>query len=792
MMDTPPEEQPSFPITQLHPVPDGTPDAVGNLPAPLTSLIGREAEIAAACALLQREDVRLVTLTGPGGVGKTQLALAIARAIAHDFSDGVFFVPLAPIRDPAHVAPAIAQEFDVRDSDMQLLLNGLRLALRERDVLLVIDNFEHVTAAAPLMVDLLTASPKLEVLVTSRELLHLSGEHAFEVPPLAVPGQTQPQSIDEFVRFDAIRLFVARAQEATTDFALTDANAKAVAEICQSLDGIPLALELAAARVRVLAPADLLAQLCKRLQFLTGGHRDAPERLQTMRHAIAWSYDLLTPDEQLLFRRLSVFVGGFTLAGAEAVGEVDAVLDLLTSLVDKSLVRQVAQLHGETRFSMLESVREFGLEQLAASGEEKVTRDAHAAAFTALGEAAMPHFGGDGWLEWMDKVEAEFPNCHAALEWADIRGDAETVARLAGALWRAEFARGYPGDAGHWLERALAMRDGVSTNALIEVLIGAGCYYTFVFDDSARAQMLSQELITLGDELGDANAADAGHNYLGRLALLRSDYAEATAHYRAAVDLAARLPDPASGMAWAIFGLANVAFRQGDLEAAATGFVDVLARSRESDYTYLIQESSELLGQVRLAQGNIKDAAALMAEGLGLAWDTREHGGMADLLSDLAMVAVRTGQVREVAHLFGMVEAMRLRHGHHQELSCALDVSQATLDARRAMGDEAFTAAHAAGQAMSLEEAIPMAFAVAEQAQSGSQPLSADLPGHGLTPRELDVLHLLVEGLSDKEIAEKLGTTRRTASKHVEMIRDKFAVPSRTAAVTYATRHGIV
>jgi non-specific serine/threonine protein kinase len=244
-------------------------------------------------------------------------------------------------------------------------------------------------------------------------------------------------------------------------------------------------------------------------------------------------------------------------------------------------------------------------------------------------------------------------------------------------------------------------------------------------------------------------------------------------------------------VAWAIFGQANVASKKGDLEEAATGFADVLARSREIDELYLVQESLELLGQVRLAQGNIKDAAALMAEGLGIAWDTQEQGGITDGLSDLAVVAVKSGQVREAAHLFGVVDALRLRRGNNQELSCAVDTVQATLDARRAMGDEAFDAAHAAGEKMPLEEATQVAFEVAQTAQTGSLP-AASTTGHNLTSREFDVLRLLVEGHSDKEIAEALGITRRTASKHVETIRDKFAVPSRTAAAIYATRHGII
>jgi non-specific serine/threonine protein kinase len=791
-MITSPDPQPTAPPTQLHPVPDGKRRFVGNLPAPLSSLIGRDTEITAATALLRRDDVRLVTFTGPGGVGKTQLALEVARRVSNDFADGVVVIPLAPIRDPAHVSSAIGHELDIRNSDTLQLLDALRAALRERNVLLVLDNFEHVTEAAPLVVDLLKSCPRLKVLVTSREVLHLAGEHVFDVPPLGLPDATRSLPVEELAKSDAIQLFVTRVQEAKPDFALTNANAEEVTQICLSLDGLPLALELAAARMRVLAPTALLAQLGNRLQILTGGHRDAPERLQTMRHAIAWSYNLLTSDEQLLFRRLAVFVGGFALEEAEAVGAGSRVLDLLTSLVDKSLVRQATSANDQTRYSMLESVREFGLEPLAECGEDAETRSVHAAAFTALCEAAKSHLDGDRWLEWMDRLEPELPNFHAALEWADQNGDAETVARLAGSLWTVEFARGYPGDAGRWLEKALTKRDAISSEALIEVLCGAACYYTFVFDDRARAQAISQELLTLGDQLGDANAANAGHHYLGRLALLRSDFAEATAHYRVALELAADTPDTDSGMAWAIFNLATVALRQGDLEAAATGFADVLARTREINYLFLIQESLELLGQVRLAQGSVEAAAALMAEGLGIAWETREQGGMADLLSDLAVVAVMTGQYSEAAHLFGMVDALYLRHGFSQELACAVDRAQATRDTRRAMGDEAFTAAHAAGQTMPLEEAISMALAVAEVAQRAKRPLPDRSPGHGLSPREREVLRLLIEGLSDKEIAETLGTTRRTASKHVETIRGKFGVASRTAAATYASRHGII
>jgi predicted ATPase/DNA-binding CsgD family transcriptional regulator len=785
------DEQLASSVTQLHPVPTGRRGARSNLPAALTSLIGRAREGAAVSALLHQEDVRLVTFIGPGGVGKTQLALAVARKLCGAFADGVTFVPLAPLSDPALVVSAIAQELGVHDSGSRPLLDGVRAVLQEQELLLLLDNLEHLRAAAPLIADLLTSCPDLKVLTTSRELLHLAGEHAFDVRPLALPDRTESLLVDELTSYDAIRLFVTRAKEVKPDFVITDANARAVTEICWSLDGLPLALELAAARVRVLAPVDLVVQLTNRLQILTGGHRDAPERLQTMRHAIAWSYDLLTPEEQRLFRRLSVFVGGFSLERAEAVGVEESVLDPLTSLVDKNLVYQVEQPNGETRFSMLETIREFGLEQLAANADLESARDAHAAAFVALAEAALPHYDAGGWVDWCDRIEADRDNCHAALAWADASGDAEMLARLAGALWRFEFARGDASDEGRWLERALARRDAVSPAALTEVLDGMACFYIFVVGDMARAEALATELLAHAEAIGDAYGACDGLNYLVVLALRRSDNQEAAALANRALALAPTARSPETQIILAISSLAIVAFHQGDLDAAATQYADALARSRELDYLFGIEMALTFFGQVRLAQGMTKDAAALIAEGLTLATDGRDSTGIEHGLNSLAVVAIATGQIREAAHLLGAVDALRLRHGLEPEVDLFAVAVPVALQARQAMGDEVFAEAHEAGQKMPPEEAIQLAFRIAEAAASDAPPI-ASTTRNGLTPRELAVLRLLVEGLSDKEIAETLRITRRTASKHVETIRDKFDVPSRTAAATYAARHGII
>src|SRR6266567_5753277 len=350
-----------------------------SLPAPLTPLVGREQEIAAVCALLWRPEVRLVTLTGTGGVGKTRLALGVAAAVNADFADGICFVALAPLIDPGLVLSTIAQALGVQEQGSRPLLEGLQDHLREKQLLLLLDNFEQVVSAAPVVAELLVAAPRLRVLVTSRTSLHLSGEHEFVVPPLALPDLRNLPPPDRLRQYGAIRLFVARAQAAHSAFVMTGENATAIAAICQQVDGLPLAIELAAGRSKLFAPQALLSRLRNRLKLLVGGAQDLPLRQQTLRGTIAWSYDLLGQDEKTLFRRLAVFVGGCTLEAAEAVciAQGDLLIDVLeavAALVDKSLLRQETQADGQPRLLMLETIREYALERLAASGEAEAVR----------------------------------------------------------------------------------------------------------------------------------------------------------------------------------------------------------------------------------------------------------------------------------------------------------------------------------------------------------------------------------------------------------------------------------
>ncbi len=412
-----------------------------NLPSQPTALIGREQEAATVQHLLQREEVRLLTLTGPGGSGKTRLGLQVAAELSDGFADGVYFVNLAPLSDPEFVVPTIAQALALKATGSQPFLDLLKASLREKQLLLLLDNFEQVVSAAIQVAELLDSCPELKVVVTSRMALHLRGEQEFTVSPLAVPDPHHLPDLVTLSQYEAVALFILRAQSLKPDFHMNHANAPTIAEICARLDGLPLAIELAAARSKVLPPQALLARLGQRLALLTGGARDAPARQQTLRDTIKWSYDLLETEEQRLFRWLSVFAGGSTLEAMETVGhgtghEEINVLNRVASLIDKSLVQQRDQEAGEPRFTMLETVREYGLERLSESREAGVSQRAHALYYLALAQEAEPHLKGPQQVLWWRRLEQEQENLRAALVWLIKQEEGELALRLSGALWR--------------------------------------------------------------------------------------------------------------------------------------------------------------------------------------------------------------------------------------------------------------------------------------------------------------------------------------------------------------------
>ena len=418
-----------------------------NLPIQPTLLIGREREVAAFRALMAREAVRLVTLTGPGGTGKTRLALQVAADLLAGRQDGVWFVPLATVTDPAQIAAAIAETFGQREVGGTPLLDTLIAFLREKELLLVLDNFEQVVEGAPLVNDLLTACPGLTVLATSRVRLQLRGEHEIPVPPMELPDPKQRATPETVSQYEAVRLFIERAQDVKSDFAVTNENAPAVAAICHRLDGLPLAMELAAARIRILPPATMLARLEQRLSLLTGGARDLPERQRTLRATISWSHDLLGSSEQTLFRQLAVFFGGCTLEAAEIVAghqteEID-MIDGLETLVAHSLVRQEDRA-GEPWFRMLETIREFGLEQLTARDELAPARRRHAIYFASFAEAAEVGMKkSPETVAWVKRVEAEYDNLRAALAWSIAQDEPEMSLKIRIAIWRLWLTRGH-------------------------------------------------------------------------------------------------------------------------------------------------------------------------------------------------------------------------------------------------------------------------------------------------------------------------------------------------------------
>ncbi len=739
-----------------------------NLPAQATAFIGREEAVADVCVLLRRDDVRLVTLSGPGGIGKTRLAIQVATELRDDFADGVWFVALAPIADTRLIPSAIVQSLGVQERGDQPLIDQITAYLRDRHLLLLLDNVEHLAeGVAPLIGSLLSAAPGLKLLVTSRTVLHVYGEREVVVPPLPLPDPAHLPSLDGLLRNDAVRLFVERAQAVRPDFALTDTNAAAVAHVCHRLDGLPLAIELAAARSKMLTPAALLARLDTRLKLLTGGASDAPARQQTLRSTIDWSYNLLAVGEQTLFAHLAVFVGGCTLEAAEAVlstedggPSVDAlasalsspssVLDGLASLVDKSLLRQQVEPDGELRFTMLETIREYALERFTAQSAADATRRKHMQYYLGLAQAAEPHLFNEGRNVLLRRLAQELDNLRAALRWCLSGARDRTLAlQLANALGSFWYLQGRLSEGRAWFEAALSGADdptplraqalthlGILLDALGNFPAALECFEASLAifraqDDRAgiagaldqmshvallqgdyeRANALAAESLAMFRLLNDRWHIALSLERIGATAVEQGFSDQGTALLEECIAIARQLNAPGI-LTGALNVLGMAELERGDNQRSLALFQESLAILRPLEQKQNLAWTLRNLGLAELATGAIGDAAAHFGEALSLYRELESEDSFAIVLEGLSGVAAAQHQPQRCAQLLGAATAIREAFGMPLSPNSQAIYRRMLEAAQAQLAPAEWEAELARGRAMSLEQAI--AYAIAE------------------------------------------------------------------------------
>jgi predicted ATPase/DNA-binding CsgD family transcriptional regulator len=796
---------------------------------------------------------RLLTITGPGGSGKTRLALEVSRDLLEAYSDGVWLVEFAPLSEEALVPKAVAEAVEVPERPDEPLVDTLTEVLGSRELLVVLDNCEHLLEATARLVDvLLDSCPNLRVLATSREGLGVEGELRWLVPPLSAPDPQYSSTVEELERLESARLFLARARNRDPSFTFTPGNAQTVAEVCSKLEGIPLAIELAAARVRTLSLEQISERLEGSLELLTRGDRTATPRQRTIRGTLDWSHELLSERERKVFRRLSVFAGGWTLEASEvvvsdeSVGESE-VLELLSELVEKSLaIAELTAESGGVRYRLLDSIRQYAQEKLEQSGEAEDVMQAHAEYFLALAEEAEPELIGPREAEWFELLEEELDNFRAALSWASEHGEAELGLRLAGSLMSFWLTEGHYGEGRGWVEGALT-REG-STSALARAkALGAASLLASRQGDQARAKGAAEEGLRLSKEAGiehsrepffpGGNPATFFPNLMANVAMNEGDPERAMALGEEGLALAQQA-DAAQGIVFSLLILAIAATLRADYERAERLYAEGLSLSRELDSAYwrflyfenwgwtallrgdyeratvLIEEAVELarerrrgfmgllsrpldnLGWAALLGGELGRAKPQFGENLALSKVRGDRGTLLMSLEGLACVAGAEGEDLRAARLFGAAEALMGVIGYRlvPQERAVLEPYRASVRTR--LGEAAWEKAVAEGGALGLDQATEYALSKERSSKhfSPTQSAVSSTPEHpaGLSPREVEVLGLVAEGLTNAQVAERLFLSPRTVQRHLNSIYHKLGVSSRTAATRFAMEHRLL
>ncbi len=820
-----------------------------SLPIQLTSFVGREQEIAAVCALLRRPAIRLLTLIGPGGVGKTRLSLQVITSLANELDDQICFISLMETSDPKLVVPTIAKVLGLQELGSHPILEALKAFLKEKRLLLVLDNLEQVIDAAPALANLLEECSSLKILATSRAILRVSGEYTFYVPPLALPDLTQLPAKEELLQYSAITLFLERTRTILPEFILNEGNSRIIAEICTHLDGLPLAIELAVPRLKLLSLQTLLERLDHRFQVLTHGMRDAPGRHQTLQNTLEWSYRLLNPEEQQLFRFLSVFVGGCTLQGIEIAWELtgyqqekELLLEDVASLLDKSMLYRSTQEAEEPRLFMLRTIREYGLQRLTLTGELEQIQWAHALYYLRLAEEAEPQLKGPHPRPWLDRMQREHDNLREAFCFLIARAARETnketemALRLGKALERFWIIGGHVKEGRDLLEQTLKRRNPRVPSLLRGQALCVIATLARYQGDFSYAVAVGEESLAIFRELGDPAGITGSLYRLGYIAWMRGDPITARTYFEECLPISGKeawREECKDARSETLYYFASMAFFQGDAQIAHPLVEESLNLSRELDDQYNIAAALGLLGWISLLQEDVTGALALQEESLIACRELGNQRGIAHTLSALgeiayvmgnfaqacehyeksltlltqlddrlmitiyleclARVAVALDEVIWATHLLSTASAVRQIMGTSATPLESVSGEQILSTLHDLLDEHVFATAWVEGQVMSPEQAIATR-SLPTQVTSPS-PLEKEAatstlfprPLHNdLTQRERDVLRLIALGLTDAQVAERLVISRRTVNSHVASIYRKLEVSSRSAATRYA------